>query len=163
MNWPSKAKETTLLPSSEQIGAADKDVGEAAATKERFCHWCYNLCTAFYTCGVMNLCIRVCVVNVITITIHVFLFYKFLFYNLYIHLLICNNLMFTIGFAPPHMYSDSCLSFSFITWHLLSYNPNLCLITGDEYLHDVLWLPCVGGMLYRHLNSHSGKINTARL
>ena len=42
MNWPSKAKETTLLPSSEQIGAADKDVGEAAATKERFCQWCYN-------------------------------------------------------------------------------------------------------------------------
>ena len=41
MNWPSKAKETTLLPSSEHIGA-DKDVGEAAATKERFCQWCYN-------------------------------------------------------------------------------------------------------------------------
>ena len=75
-----------------------------------------KLYTAFCTCSVMNLC------TCIAVTIDVIMF-------LYCKLCKLVMILLTISFAPPCLYSSSCLLFSFMTGCLsLSYNPNLLLI-----------------------------------
>ena len=102
MNLPNKARETTLLPSNEQFGGdtegADGDTeGVGGGGDER--------------AGIINTYLFIYITTCIPVVSLVSLSCSCTVTNILCsYVMLCCSLICTISFAPPRLYSSSCLS-----------------------------------------------------